>query len=101
MRGIAGTPVSAQALHALSESMFALDGARLLARWGRLPPDATVDPAAIEPSWILDLDMFSAEPVPFSTERVLEDAQRFAERIYTFFRWAVTDDFLRRYGGKV
>ena len=28
-----------------------------------------------------------------------KSAQRFAERIYTIFRWAVTDDFLRRYGG--
>jgi uncharacterized protein (TIGR04255 family) len=63
-----------------------------------------VDPAAIEPakekSWILDLDMFSAAPMPFDVERVVEEAQRYAERIYTVFRWAVTDDFLVRYGGK-
>jgi uncharacterized protein (TIGR04255 family) len=105
VRGIAGTAAGSHALHALSESMFALDGARVLARWGRLPAGSTVDPAAIEPtnelSWILDLDMFSASPVPFSVDRVIQDATRFAERIYTFFRWAVTNDFLRRYGGNV
>ena len=105
VRGIAGTAAGSHALHALSESMFAVDGARVLARWGRLPAGATVDPAAIEPtnelSWILDLDMFSASPVPFSVDRVVQDATRFAERIYTFFRWAVTNDFLRRYGGNV
>ena len=104
VRGITGTPAASHALHALSESMFTLDGARVLARWGRLPAGATVDPAAIEPtnepSWILDLDMFSSEPVPFSVDNVLDNAKRFAERIYTFFRWAVTEDFLRLYGGK-
>jgi hypothetical protein len=37
--------------------------------------------------------------MPFAVDRVLTEAQRFAERIYTIFRWAVSDDFLRRYGG--
>jgi uncharacterized protein (TIGR04255 family) len=104
VRGITGTPAASHALHALSESLFTLDGARVLARWGRLPAGATVDPAAIEPtnepSWILDLDMFSSEPVPFDVDRVVDNARGFAERIYTFFRWAVTDNFLRLYGGK-
>ena len=103
VRGITGTAAAEHAAHALSESMFELPDARVLARWGRLPAGATVDPAAIEPaqekSWILDLDMFSAGPVLFAVDRVLADAQRYAERIYTIFRWAVTDDFLRRYGG--
>lgn len=105
VRGIAGTAAGSHALHTLSESVFALDDARVLARWGCLPPGSTVDPTAIEAtnesSWILDLDMFSASPVPFSVDRVIQDATRFAERLYTFFRWAVTNDFLRRYGGRV
>jgi len=103
VRGITGTIAAAHASHALSESMFEVEGARVLARWGFLPRGATVDPAAIEPanekSWLLDLDMFSATPMPFVVNRVVEQAQRYAERIYTIFRWAVTDDFLARYGG--
>ena len=103
VRGITGTRVASHASHALSESMFEVDDSRVVARWGLLAKDATVDPAAIEPipepSWVLDLDMFSARPVPFVVDRVVEDATRYAERIYTFFRWAVTDEFLRRYGG--
>ncbi len=103
--GVMRTPVAKHVLHALSESMFQVDETRILARWGRLPAGATVDPTAIEPitepSWILDLDMFSASPLAFSVDRVVDDATRFAERIYAFFRWAVTDDFLRRYGGDV
>lgn len=104
VRGITGTIAATHAVHALSESMFELPDARVLARWGRLPPGATVDPAAIEPveekSWILDLDMFSAAQMPFTVERVVAEVERYAERIYTIFRWAVTDDFLLRYGGK-
>jgi uncharacterized protein (TIGR04255 family) len=105
VRGISGTAAASHAIHALSESMFELSGARVLARWGRLPPGTTVDPAAIEPSheesWILDLDMFSTAPFPFEVDRVVADARNFAERIYTIFRWAVTDEFLRRYGGEI
>lgn len=104
VRGITGTIASAHAAHALSESVFELPDARVLARWGVLPAGATVDPAAIEPasekSWVLDLDMFSGAPMPFDVERVVVEAKRYAERIYTIFRWVVTDDFLVRYGGK-
>lgn len=104
VRGITGTIAATHVVHAISESMFELPNARVLARWGCLPPGATVDPAAIEPvnekSWIFDLDMFSAAPVPFVVEDIVVEAQRYAERIYTIFRWAVTDDFLLRYGGK-
>jgi len=104
VRGITGTIAATHAAHALCESLFEVGDARVLARWGFLPPGATVDPAAIEPanekSWLLDLDMFSATPTPFVVDQVVEQAQRYAERIYTIFRWAVTDEFLVRYGGK-
>ncbi len=103
VRGISGTAAATHAVHALSESLFTLPAARVLARWGRLPAGATVDPAALEPateeSWILDLDMSSAAPAPFAVDRIVADAQSYAERIYTIFRWAVTDEFLRRFGG--
>jgi uncharacterized protein (TIGR04255 family) len=104
IRGILGTIAATRAVHAISEVMFELPNARVLARWGGLPPGQTVDPAVIEPanekSWILDLDMGSAAPMPFIVERVVAEAQRYAERIYTIFRWVVTDEFLARYGGK-
>ncbi len=105
--GVIATHAARHVQHAMSESLFALpDGkAQLLARWGWMPKDATVDPAAIEPidqpSWILDLDIFRAESQPFSTELVLSEVRSYAERIYTVFRWAVRDDFLRLYGGMV
>ncbi len=105
VRGILGTGAATHAIHSLSESMFELPDARVVARWGRLPPGASVDPSAIEPvnklSWILDLDMSSVQPRPFDVDALVSEAQGFVERIYGVFRWAVTDDFLRRYGGKL
>jgi uncharacterized protein (TIGR04255 family) len=104
VRGLIGTPAAASITHAISETVFADNDTQALVRWGLLPPNVTVDPAAIEPSgapsWILDLDMFSTAPVPFSIDRVMTDARRYTERMYTFFRWAVTDEFLRHFGGK-
>lgn len=105
--GILTTPLAPYTHQALSESLFVLPeiGAQLLARWGQIPPRGTVDPDALEPvdtpSWILDLDMFSNTPRPFDTEALVADAYRYAERIYTVFRWAVTEAFLRRYGGEL
>lgn len=105
--GIVGRMIAQHARHTLSESLFVVPepAAQLLARWGLLPRGGTVDPAAIEPldepSWILDLDMFRSEPRTFDPSEVVADARSYAERIYTFFRWAVTNDFLHLYRGKV
>lgn len=104
--GIVATPVSQHARHSLTESLFDLPGnqEQLLGRWGRIPAGGTVDPNAIEPinapSWILDIDMFSNEQRMLTPDQVTSDARRYAERIYTVFRWAVTDDFLHHYGGR-
>lgn len=104
-RGILGTPIAADATFSISESMFSLDSDRIIARWGTLAPGSTVDPAALEPvdepSWVLDLDMYSTETMSFSVEQIAQDTTRFAERIYTIFRWAVTEDFLRLFGGEI
>jgi uncharacterized protein (TIGR04255 family) len=103
IRGLTGTAASANLHYMLTESVFKIGEAKLLAKWGQLPEGATTDPSAIEPeaarSWILDLDMFKDTPMPFNVDRVIDDVERFAERIYTFFRWAVTAEFLERYGG--
>jgi len=105
--GITGTAMVEYADRALSEALFSIPetSAFIQARWGILPPNGTVDPAAMEPvderSWILDLDIFNQEPGPFEPATILANASGFAERCYTFFRWVVTDDFLRRYGGEI
>ncbi len=105
--GLLTSEVASNVEHALTESLFSLPEhkAHLLARWAHVPPNATVDPAAWdaiqEPSWILDLDMFSTESGAFTPKNVLDQIGTYAERIYSFFRWAVTEEFLKLYGGRL
>lgn len=104
--GILRTPLAAHARHAIAENVFTLpDGSgQVTARWGMVPARATVDPGAVppidEPSWLLDLDAFQAETRAFDVAATVEQARGFAERIYSIFRWAVTDEFLRVYGAE-
>ncbi|HBB35884.1 MAG TPA: TIGR04255 family protein [Cyanobacteria bacterium UBA8803] len=104
--GIVATELGNYVQQTISESLFNLpegDG-QLLVRWGFLPTGTTIDLATVEaiaePSWVLDLDMSISTQQEFSVEALMSQMQRFAERIYSFFRWAVTDDFLRRFGGE-
>lgn len=102
--GIAATSLGATLEHSLCQNSIRFaDGAHMTARWGLVPADATTDPTAIEvlqePSWVLDLDMFGADHVAFETEPLLASARGYADKIYRFFRWAMTDELLRRKGG--
>ncbi len=104
--GISGTIFARNSQHSLTESLFTLDeGDQVLARWGLLPAGFAADPLALEaidePSWILDLDMFRTTSKAFDVTEIIREAKKFAERIYSVFRWAVTDEFLRTFGGRV
>lgn len=91
----------------VNEYLFVIPngGEKIIARWGLMPGGATFDIDAIEPvaesSWILDIDMSLSKNREFSIEELMSEGRCFAERIYTFFRWAVKDDFLRRFGGEL
>lgn len=104
--GLVGTDLAEAVVHAISENLFELpeEGGRLLARWGLVPPGHTVDPATIEAiqeaSWLLDLDAFRMETQAMDVGAVVGQCRAFAERIYSLFRWAVSDAFLTRYGGR-
>ena len=77
----------------------------LLARWGRLPRNMTVEPNLLPPvqedSWLIDLDVSSTRQLAFEAKGIVETARSAAERVYTVFRWMVTEEFLKAYGGKV
>ncbi len=104
--GIARTSLYAQVHSALSEAQVDApdENARLLLRWGCLAPGATHDPSALvpigEPRWILDFDMFRRKSTPFEIASLKDELGSFAERLYSVFRWSVTDQFLRTYGGQ-
>ncbi|MCB9762407.1 MAG: TIGR04255 family protein [Alphaproteobacteria bacterium] len=103
--GALGTPLMDHASLSVSEGVFDLpeESSELRARWGLVPAHETVDPNAIvavdEPSWVLDLDAFQQGERAFDGQQVAGQARALAERIYAFFRWSVTGDFLRHFGG--
>ena len=97
--------LGASAIHLMTDAQFQVeDGARIQARWGQLPANATYDPEALEPapvpSWILDFDMFTTESRDFAHQDLLTAASGFAECLYWLFRQMVKVEFLRFYGGE-
>jgi uncharacterized protein (TIGR04255 family) len=105
--GILNTALGASVQQTISESVLRVPGApwAMLARYGKLPPNVTIDPNVLEAidveSWVLDLDVFQQESRSFDVDEVMDQVRHFTERIYTVFRWIVTDEFLVRYGGEV
>lgn len=84
-----------------SESLFVSGSESLLAKWATLPAGATLDPS-IEPvsttSWVLDLDAFREAHIAFDSEVIVNELRSLSLLGYKFFRWAVKDEFLDRFG---
>ena len=102
--GISATSFSpARLVHSVCETSFVIGEDAMNARWGLLPPGGTPDPGMIEaikePTWLLDMDAFTSKGGDFAVDAIADKATHFAERIYSFFRWSVTDEFLTRFGG--
>lgn len=103
--GVLGVASTMGAKVAVSEALFELpeEDGELRARWGLVPAQATFDANAVEaidePSWVLDLDAFSQGERPYDAAKINTLARALAARAYSFFRWSVTDEFLRHFGG--
>lgn len=103
---VGGDAGNGELVRSLSESLYQLpDNVALLARWGFLPPGGSIDPtlpSASVPSWILDLDAFQTwTPGTLVRPDVNDVSSSLALRAYQFFRWAVTPQFLRLFGGDI
>lgn len=105
VRGILGSSLAHSALVSITESQFDLPEGRLVSRWGHLAKNASIDPALLKPlevpSWILDLDMSTSEPIEFSINGVVSRAEAYTNRIYAVFRWAINEDFLSHFGARL
>jgi uncharacterized protein (TIGR04255 family) len=90
--------------HSLSEASFVIEEGDLLLRWGVMPPQISPDPSAISQlphySFVLDIDVWSMQQRQFDSTSLLSAFQQLAERAYSVFRFAVTDEFLKVYEGK-
>ena len=107
--GLAVPPGGAQLAHSINESVYSLadrgpDGSvtdGLQARWGLLPPGATLDPSlppSSEESWVLDLDSVRVAKRPFEASGIEQEIRELSVRAYRYFRWIVTDHFISHFG---
>jgi uncharacterized protein (TIGR04255 family) len=84
--------------YSVSDTLIRIaDDERLQARSGLLPPNGGFDPALPplnEPSWVLDLDVFTVlGGFPFDPAALGDRLRRYADYAYAFFRFATTDTF--------
>lgn len=98
---VTGDPPDGRLQQSLTDGAYSFaDETGLRARWGILPEKATFDPAIEpwdEPSWVLDIDAWHGER-PFDPTLICQHVQSLSDRIYRYFRWMVTDDFLTTFG---
>lgn len=99
LRALAGCIDAPLALrHSITESQIEVgSGEQMLVRSGQLPPGAAFDPAlppVPEGSWVLDIDVFTAQPgIPFDPDELSTRLRKSAETAYDFFRFATTKAF--------
>ena len=80
---------------------------KLTARWGYMPRNRTHEPDLMppigDPCWFLDTDAYVEfkEPEEFDSTGIEGHLTNLADRSYGFFRWAVSEEFLRHCGGEV
>jgi uncharacterized protein (TIGR04255 family) len=82
---------------------FTVPEGRLIVRAGILKSGQTHDPQVLPPSedvrYFLDLDGINLESREFSALAIKSTAAGLTERVYTMFRWAVTDKLLEACNG--
>lgn len=88
--------------HSVSDSMVRIsEDERLKVRAGLLPPSAIFDPSLAPvdtASWVLDLDIFTVRGgISFDPQGLVERIRSYSAHIYSVFRWATTDVFLKAF----
>lgn len=82
---------------------FNVPEGRVIVRAGILKAGQTHDPQVLLPNnavrYFLDLDGINTDPRKFSAGEIRATAASLTERVYTVFRWAVTDKLLEACNG--
>ncbi|MBO0903814.1 TIGR04255 family protein [Jiella sonneratiae] len=98
LRSLSDTEVAEQISTSAHSVNFQVPEGTLLTRWGILPPHTVHDPNVMVPEdsrrWYLDLDCSFEAALPFGGDKILGHYRLMTERIYSFFRWAMTPEFI-------
>jgi len=79
---------------------------KIIARYGLAPPkfshDLEMAPPVGVKSWVLDVDSYSTNCAgkSFDAQMLCTELDKVAARAYAFFRWGVTEKFLKRFGAR-
>jgi uncharacterized protein (TIGR04255 family) len=88
----------------VSEALINFSSQKIFSRWGLLPPGTTIDPSLVKPikekSWILDIDASVTTSKSWNHTLLVQEIGELSDLVYKFFRWSVTSEFLKHYGGK-
>lgn len=87
----------------LQQHLYQVADMGLFVRAGHVGPGQTVDPAVAsvdEPTWVLDLDAFKEGGQPADLEATMATVGKLADTSYDYFRHAITQEFLHRFGGQ-
>ncbi len=104
LAGLAVPHDRVQLQHSLCDTLFVDGNTQLQVRWGWLPAGTGIDPTVPPPQvpyWLLDIDSFTGKGGPLEVTVLDDQARDLAERAHRFFRWTVTDEFLKRFGGQL
>lgn len=94
------SPVDADLVHSMTESVYRVDSSYLLMRSARLGNGQSIDPTlrpVDEPSWILDLDAYEEGRLDNERGTVQAQLNRLSGIASNHFRGVVTDQFYERY----
>jgi uncharacterized protein (TIGR04255 family) len=94
----------AQIQHSLCDTIFIGDNSQIQARWGWLPAGTGIDPTIPPPKvpyWLLDIDSYTTSGGPFDVNALDNLTRDLSARAYKLFRWLITDEFIKRFGGRI
>ena len=101
--GLADAQIRENVVQSIAQSNCRAKEGTLVVHWGILPPQTAVSDLMDRidtSSWILDVDAYM-QPVQedgFVVGKALTALEELSNRAYAFFRWAITDEFLKRFG---
>lgn len=102
--GLADAKIRDNVVQSVAQSTCRTKEGELVVHWGILPPNTAMSDLMDRTdtnSWVLDIDAFERyeQANDFVVEQALTALNYLSDRAYAFFRWAITEEFLKRFGG--
>lgn len=102
--GLADAKIRDNVVQSVAQSTCRTKEGAIVVHWGILPPNTSMSDLMDRTdtnTWILDIDAFTQyeQANDFIVEKALTALNYLSDRAYAFFRWAITEEFLKRFGG--